>query len=224
MSNSLCQLAGDWRGHVPAGGWIVEPKIDGWRCLYLTGIDGKPRLFTRQGHLIEGAGHIAYRLGLMERAAGEPMVFDGEFQVGDSLAATKYWCETGWKAGGEAGTFHAFDCLTMAEWRAGGSNMPLYERKARLQALARAVDEDEGLSWEWRAGSRGDDAWRASCPILPDEWAFNAGDVLAAARRIWAAVGEGVMLKDAEAPYRRNRNAAWQKVKQTNAHYWRRAA
>jgi ATP-dependent DNA ligase len=203
---------------------MIEEKRNGWRCLYLTGIDDKPRLFTRQGHLIEGAGHIAYRLGLMERAAGEPMVFDGEFQVGDTLEATKRWCEAGWKAGGEAGTFHAFDCLTMAEWRAGGTDTPLYARKARLQQLANAVDEDLTLSWEFRPGSRGDESWRTSCPILPDEWAFDAGDVLTAARRIWAAKGEGVMLKDAEAPYRRNRNAAWQKVKQENAHHWRRAA
>lgn len=224
MSNSLCQLAGDWRGEVPAGGWMVEEKRDGWRCLYLTGIDGKPRLFTRQGHLIEGAGHIAYRLGLMERAAGEPMVFDGEFQVGGSLAATKHWCETGWKAGGEAGTLYLFDCLTMAEWRAGGSDTPLYARKARLQALARAVDEDEALSWEFRPGSRGDERWRTSCPILPDNWLSDAGDVLDEARRVWAAEGEGLMLKDAEAPYRRNRNTSWLKVKQANAHYWRRAA
>lgn len=222
--NNLCQLASDWRGAIPTGGVMVEPKIDGWRCLYLTGIDGKPRLFTRQGHLIEGAGHIAYRLGLMERAAGEPMVFDGEFQVGGSLAATKAWCETGWKTGGEAGTLHLFDCLTMAEWRAGGSDMPLYERKARLQALSRAVDEDEALSWEFRPGSRGDDAWRTSCPILQDEWAFDVSDVLAAASRIWTAGGEGLMLKDAEAPYRRNRNASWLKVKQENYHYWKEAA
>lgn len=224
MSNSLCALAVDWRGDIPAGGVMAEEKRDGWRCLYLTGIDGKPRLFTRQGHLIEGAGHIAYRLSLMERAAGEPMVFDGEFQIGESLAATKHWCETGWRAGGEAGTFHAFDCLTMAEWRAGGTDTPLYARKARLQALARAVDEDPALSWEFRPGSRGDERWRTSCPILPDLWLSDAGDVLTEARRVWAAGGEGLMLKNAEAPYRRNRNAAWQKVKAANYHHWRRAA
>lgn len=224
MSNSLCQLAGDWRGELPSGGMMAEEKRDGWRCLHLTGIDGQRRLFTRQGQLIEGAGHILYRLGLMERAAGEPLFIDGEFQVDGSLAATKAWCEGGWRKGGEAGVFHAFDCLTMAEWRAGGSDTPLYARKARLQALARAVDEDEALSWEFRPGSRGDERWRTSCPILPDLWAFDAGHVVAEARRVWATGGEGIMLKDAEAPYRRNRNQAWLKVKQANVHHWRKAA
>jgi ATP-dependent DNA ligase len=97
-------------------------------------------------------------------------------------------------------------------------------RKARLQALARAVDEDEALSWEFRPGSRGDDAWRASCPILPDDWVSDANEAMALASRIWAAGGEGVMIKDAEAPYRRNRNAAWQKVKQDNYQHWSKAA
>jgi len=224
MANSLCQLAQDWRGDIPAGGVMVEEKRDGWRGLWLTGIDGIARLFTRNGHLIEGAGHIAYRLGLMERAAGEALFIDGEYQVDGSLVATKAWCEGGWRRGGEAGTFHLFDCLTMAEWRAGGTDTPLYVRKARLAALAKAVDEDEGLAWEWRAGSRGDEAWRTSCPILPDQWAFTAGDVIEEARRVWAAGGEGIVLKSAEAPYRRNRNAAWLKVKRANYQYWRKAA
>ncbi|PTR08659.1 MULTISPECIES: hypothetical protein [unclassified Novosphingobium] len=224
MAESLCQLAGDWRGQMPAGGMMAEEKRDGWRCLYLTGIDGTPRLFTRQGRLIEGAGHILYRLGLMERAAGRPMVFDGEFQVGGTLAATKAWCEGGWRRGGEAGTLHLFDCLPMADWRAGGDDTPLYARKSRLQDLARAVDEDPALSWEYRPGSKGDESWRTSCPILPDQWVQDVGEALGEARRVWATGGEGIMLKDAEAPYRRNRNAAWFKVKQANAQYWRKAA
>lgn len=51
----LCHLAADWRGDVPAGGWLVEQKWDGWRCLYFRGIDGQPRLWTRQGMPIDGA-------------------------------------------------------------------------------------------------------------------------------------------------------------------------
>jgi ATP-dependent DNA ligase len=217
----LCQLAADWRGTIPADGVMLEEKKDGWRALRFPGIDGKVRLWTRNGHPIEGAGHILHRLALMEQAAGEPMVFDGEFQVGGTLAATKAWCERGWRTGGEAGTFYAFDCLTLAEWRAGGADRPLHERKAQLQALSRVVDEDPALSWEWRAGSRGRD--ESGCvQVLADGWAFTAHDAVEEARRVWAAGGEGVMLKDAESPYRRNRNDAWQKVKAENAHKWLR--
>lgn len=66
-----------------------EQKIDGWRALRFPGIDGKVRLWTRNGQTIEGAGHILHRLALMEQVAGEPMVFDGEFQLGGTLEATK---------------------------------------------------------------------------------------------------------------------------------------
>jgi len=136
----LCELASDWRGIVPAGSTMYEQRVDGWRALRFPGIDDKVRLRTRSGHPIDGAGHILHRLALMEQLAGKPMVFNGEFQVGDTLEATEHWCERGWRLGGEAGTFHAFDCLTLAEWRAGSTERPLYERKAQLQALARAVD------------------------------------------------------------------------------------
>lgn len=221
--NSLCQLAKDWTGSMPTGGLMVELKIDGWRALRFPGIDGKVRLWTRNGHPIEGTDHILHRLALMEQIAGEPMVFDGEFQVGGSLEATKAWCERGWRMGGEAGTFYAFDCLTLAEWRTDGCDTPLIERKARLRALARAVDEDPALSWEWRPGSRGRNE-SGAVQILDDGWAFDEHDVVEEARRVWAAGGEGVMLKDAESPYRRTRSDSWQKVKVENLSKWRKAA
>lgn len=105
------------------------------------------------------------------------MVFDGEFQVGGTLKATKHWCERGWRLGAEAGTFYAFDCLTLAEWRAGGTDRPLHERKAQLQVLGRAVDQDPAISWEWRPGSRGRDE-SGAVHILPEGWAMVARDVV----------------------------------------------
>lgn len=218
----LAQLAQDWRGDVPPCGMMSEQKHDGWRALHFRGIDGVPRLWTRGGIPIEGIGRIVDRLAAMEFAAGEPMVFDGEFVAPDAgagtLHATKAWCERGWKLGGTAGAFHVFDCLTQAEWRAGGSDVPQYARKARLAELF-AASEDVGDGWTWPEGSRG-----AVPPIavyvVPDVWCFDAADVLDEARRVWAVGGEGLMLKDMEAPYRRNRNGAWMKVKRENAHRW----
>lgn len=217
MSNSLCQLAGDWRGAVPAGGLLYEEKRDGWRAIYLRDHTGTPRLYTRNGLRIEGAGHIVWKLGEMERAAGVQMVFDGEFQVDDSLAATKAWCERGWKSGGEAGHFWAFDCLTYADWQAGGGDTPHHARKALLADLAA---RSAGDGWDWRPGSRGRDDSAPPVTVLPDGWAFDAHDVIGEARRVWANGGEGLMLKDPLAPYRRNRSPAWLKVKAANAHKW----
>lgn len=216
----LCQLASDFRGTVLPHGMMAEEKRNGWRGIVLTGIDGIRRMFTRNGQWIEGTGHILYFLAHMERAAGEPMVFDGEFQVENSLDATKRWAESGHKLGGEAGHFYLFDCLPLSAWKAGGDPTPLFQRKARMQALYQAVIEDEALAWEFRPGSRGDDGWLRSVSVLPDEWVFGAQDALRAAQTIWAAGGEGVMLKDADSPYQRNRNGHWLKLKQENAHKW----
>lgn len=222
--SSLVQLASDWRGALTDGGAMVETKIDGWRAMRFAGVSGTTRLWTRQGHTIEGAGHILHRLAMMEKIAGEPLMFDGEFQVGGTLAATKVWCESGWKMGGEAGIYHLFDCLPFADWRGGGCDTPLYRRKAYLAALVKAVEDDPALSWEWRPGSRGRDDGPSPVRLVADEWAFTSRDVIGAARRVWAEGGEGVMVKDAEAPYRRKRSDAWAKVKAENQHKWRMAA
>lgn len=209
----LCQLAKDWQGELPERGAMVEEKRDGWRALYLRDHTGTPRLFTRNGMLIQGVGHIVWHLAQLEKVAGRPMVFDGEFQVGWTLEATKAWAERGWKAGGEAGTYYAFDCLTLAEWERGGSDRPLIGRKNELSALFAGAEQD---GWTWRPGSHGRDELSHPLELAQDSWAFDAGDVLDEARRVWARGGEGVMVKDAEAPYRRNRNGSWQKVKQGN--------
>ena len=221
-ANSLVQLLDDWKGTVPEGGAWLEQKHDGWRAFYAPDYLGKPCLWTRNGHPIEGVGHILHRLARMEREAGQPMFFDGELIVGGTLEATKAWCESGWKKGGEAGTFHAFDAIPLREWKAGGGAIPLISRKNALEALVAATDEPE---WEWRAGSRGrDEAGPAAVSFVGGQWIFDQRDVIDAARGIWAAGGEGVVIKEGDAPYRRNRNRTWQKVKRENQYKWRNAA
>lgn len=218
---SLVQLAGDWRGNLPAGGAMVERKWDGFRCFYAQDLEGRARLWSRNGAPIEGCDHIAYRLGLMEQAAGEPMFFDGELVVDGALSATKEWVERDWKRGGEKGLHYLFDCLTLAEWRAGGSDVPLYARKKRLADLAAAATGD---GWTWRAGSKGRGEGDNPVIVMPDEWAFDAADVRRMAERVWASGGEGLVLKDAEAGYARARNSHWLKVKKCNEWKWRMAA
>jgi ATP-dependent DNA ligase len=209
----LCQLAGVWDfATVPQGGCMAETKVDGWRALYLLDWQGKRGLFTRNGHRINGVGHILHRLALIEQCAGTPLVFDGEYQVNGCLSATKTWCERGWKTGQEAGTLHLFDAMPLADWKAGGSSAPLYQRKA---ALARWVEQADQapLAWEWRAGTRGKEPAGDAVTMVQDEWCGSVADVMALARRVWMAGGEGLMLKDAESNYIRERSPAWLKVK-----------
>lgn len=220
VPTQLCQLAGDFRGEVPAGGMLWQEKKDGWRALYLRDWQGKPGLFTRNGHRIEGAPHILWHCQAIEAAAGQPLFLDGEFQVDGTLAATKAWCERGWKTGGEAGHLHLFDGFPLSDWKAGGCDMLQVERLNRLKGWIDAATADQ---WEWRPGSHGRDEGAIPVTLLADGWVFDAQDVLTEARRVWAAGGEGIVCKDAEAPYRRNRNAAWLKVTKANAHKWQRA-
>lgn len=218
MTEPLCQLLGDWRGDLPEGGAMLEEKHDGWRCLYFRGIDNRPRLFSRQGMPLDGADHVLHRLSLFEEAAGGPLFIDGEIQVDGSLAATKAWFEGGWRKGGDAGVFHAFDVMPLAEWRKGGCDAELYRRKAWLKQLFAASEPvDDG--WTWAEGSKGA-VPPIAVQIVADTWAFDTRDVLTEARRIWAAGGEGVVLKDVMTPYRRKRSDAWQKVKAENRHKW----
>jgi len=209
---SLCQLAGVYCGNIgdPAGIWC-EPKIDGVRACWIDGT----LLSGREGATMHGVEHIAERLRRLERAAGRPMFFDGEYQVdGDYRATMRHM---GHKARAQQeGSLWLFDAVPLDRWRADDDDRPLYARKAALTSWVAAVEREDGeggLSWEWAAGTHGRAARRDAVRLMPDEWLSEAAAVAARATEVWAAGGEGLVLKDAEAPYRRNRSMAWQKVK-----------
>lgn len=172
-------------------------------------------LVTRNGMTIPGVDHILHELAAFERHAGERLFIDGEFCVGDgpdTLAATKAWVERGHKLGGTAGTFHAFDCLPYDEWFRGGTDRPWFERKARLEELSLSVASDAEHAWQWRPGSRGADADASPVRVVPHLDLWTVDDAVTMACEMWAAGLEGVVIKDAEAGYQRNRSNAWMKV------------
>lgn len=209
--SELCQLAGRYAGRLPEDGMMAEEKVDGWRCLFFPGIDRRPGLWTRGGLAFRGVDHILARLVEIEAALGGPHMIDGEFQVGGALASTKAHQESGWRSG-DAGTFFAFDCVPLADWERGRCDTPLYQRKAALRdAIAATAPDAE--TWEWREGSKGRDHGIDPVRYLEDVWLFDDADVRVEAERVWAANGEGLMLKDPSAPYVRARSDSWLKVK-----------
>lgn len=218
--SGLCQLASEWTGASLPVVSVAELKVDGWRALYLRDWEGRARLYTRNGYRIEGVDHILHELDAWERHAGCQMFLDGEFVVdrgGDTLLSTKQWCETGWRQGGNAGTFHLFDGFPLDQWQAGGSDAPWIERKRRLEALALSVASDEDHAWTWRPRSFGQGEGESPVRLVEHRQVFTAQCVVDHAQEIWNAGGEGVMVKDAEAPYQRNRCRTWLKVKRGQA-------
>lgn len=209
--SDLCMLAGRWAGAMPEGGAMIERKHDGFRCLFFPGIDRKPGMWTRGGMPMPGVGHIFERLMQIEAAMGGKWMIDGELVVDGTLTATKAHYERGWRLR-DAGVFHAFDTVPLDDWQRGRCDVPLHERKAVL-ARAIAATAPDVSAWEWQEGSRGAGHGVDPVELVADTWAFDADDVQAEARAVWAVGGEGVMVKDPTAPYVRARSDAWVKLK-----------
>jgi ATP-dependent DNA ligase len=211
----LCQLAGNWDGRTVPAAAMIEPKLDGFRMLWLRDWEGRPTLRTRNGYSFEGVAHIAHELAAWERHAGAPWVFDGEFCVGDgpdTLARTKAWCEREHKLGGVAGRLFLFDGMPLSDWMAGGCDVPLWQRKAKLERIALAVKSDAAHAWDWRPRSHGRDEGAEPVRVVPHRDVWHADDVIEAATAMWDAGLEGVVIKNLFGGYRRNRSNDWQKI------------
>ena len=184
----LCALAVKWDGTVPAGGLIVQEKIDGIRAVAYEG-----KVWTRGANSIGGTDHIVAALADLERSFGRRMFFDGEFQVDGALRPTLRHFANGGRYG-DAGRLFLFDAVPLGEWRGDRSQMPL---SARLKAL----DAAGGVL----AGD--------TVNVLPWHHCASSGAVQAEAAAVWARNGEGLVAKMPASSYRRRRDPAWVKIK-----------
>lgn len=187
----LCNPVVDWKGAVPAGGAIVEPKIDGMRALW---IDGE--ICSREGSPIYGVEHIARKLRAIEHEACVQMFFDGEFQVGGAFGPTISHFQSAGIEGPDAGTLFLFDAVPMRVWRGDDPCEALEVRRGKLDRMAAPHVGPE-------------------LQVLP--WAFmtDAGEIQEKARELIGAGGEGILVKHALSTYRRTGSAAWQRIRKT---------
>lgn len=187
----LCQLVRDYAGKLPAAdGVIVERKMDGIRCLYIDG-----QLMTRNGDPIHGADHIAEALRAIEHELCRPTFFDGEWIVDDSFDATLDHYSTGGR-NGDQGTFWLFDMIDMEEWRGNMSGEALLARRRKIDRLPAALTN-------------------GAVRVLPWDYCETASDAEAIARDVIANGGEGIIMKDPRATYRRERTGAWLRIKRS---------
>lgn len=114
---------------------MVERKWDGWRCLCFRGLDGRPRLYSRNDQPVEGAGHIEYVLDMFEKAASVPLFLGGEIVVHGTLDARKRSFESRWRKGGRSA---CSTCSTSRPKRNGG----------QAARIVRCMNESDGCkSW-----------------------------------------------------------------------------
>lgn len=200
----LCMRPADWDGTVPAS-FYVEAKIDGVRALAIH--DKRPRMLTRGGMEIAGTKDLTDALAPVVERLGEPCVFDGELVAGTSFEETNANVRAGRL---DVAVYHVFDFLPAREWRRGGFDMP-YDTRRRV--LEQAWADATGQSSNAAILNRG-----AAVHLLNRAGPF---DDVADADKLFEFArergGEGIVIKDAAAPYLNGKSAGWirRKVRET---------
>lgn len=169
-----------------SGLYACQLKVDGVRALYIGG-----RIVTREGTPLDCALHCQPGLMRLERAFGEPMMFDAEYVEDEGFNATI----GAMKSGIGQGVCWVFDAVPMREWQTDVYVTPIEKRLEALNALALEADS----------------------PFVGvlDHWMLNWHDAQAKAREVWAEGFEGIVRKRAGSLYSRTRSPAWQRIKQT---------
>ncbi|MCA1748774.1 MAG: DNA ligase D, partial [Sphingomonadales bacterium] len=173
---------------VPGGNsWLHEIKYDGYRAMVAAAGD-KVKVYTRSGlDWTEKFSNVAEAVAALDLPGA---LLDGEIVALDKDGNPDFSAlQKRLKQGKDGFTFFAFDLLEL-----DGESLaerPLIERKERLAAL---IGEDEdGVRFSDHIIGAGEKLYRAIC---------EAGQ-------------EGIISKQADAPYRGRRSKGWLKVKCT---------
>lgn len=181
----LCCRPLDYQGHHHPRRAYAEVKLDGIRCLMIDG-----RLVTLEGQPFNAALHCMGGLEELERLYGEAMMFDAEYVEDGGFDQTL----SAFKAGQGTGTLWVFDAVPMREWVRDTSQTPWHERKRVLNERIMMLD------CPWVGG--------LAAKAVPTEACAKAK--FTELRRLGF---EGLVVKDADAPYSRARCNAWQRMK-----------
>ncbi|MBY5407893.1 DNA ligase D [Rhizobium leguminosarum] len=171
----------------PAGtGWIHEIKFDGYR-IQMRVLDGEATLKTRKG-----LDWTAKYPDITEAASTLPdAIIDGEICALDDSGAPDFAALQAALSEGKTSelVYFAFDLLYE-----GGEDLrslPLVERKARLQSLLSDAGSDPRIRFVEHFETGGDAVLRSACKLSL----------------------EGIISKQADAPYQSGRTESWAKSK-----------
>lgn len=198
-----CQLSHDSANHETklTGKKIVEPKLDGVRCLTVVDYEQKTvTQYTRNGKVLENFSHITDYLANFIEEFGRSMVIDGEimstnFQALMREVHRKHDVKT------SDAQLNVFDILPLVEFKAGKSIMGQRRRSAFLRENFSKIFADSGFinivtQREF------------DLDVFTDEIEFR--DYM---REMVDAGYEGVMIKEPNAVYQCKRTTDWLKMK-----------
>lgn len=172
---------------VPSGpDWLFEMKYDGYRCLAAVAGDSV-RLYTRNG--LDWTEQFGALVAPLQKLKIGSALIDGEICAFDDKGRTDFTTLKNVLSDGGRLEYFAFDLL-----EADGKDLtklPLLERKQQLQALLEKSGRKDPVQYSSHVVGHGQKVLDALC---------RDGH-------------EGVIAKDAKAPYRGERTKGWLKIK-----------
>ena len=193
-----CMLADDSKKHEKkmTGEVFVEPKLDGVRVITICDVErDEVKMYSRNGKELNNFPKIYEQFDAMLDQLGQSMVFDGEVMSDDFQTLMR---EIHRKDGAKTddAVLNLFDCLPLDDFKEGGSNNTLAQRK------------------QWLDGYRfGPNISRVE-HILIDLDDEDGQKQFADYNRLCIDKGfEGIMIKPVTGIYECKRSSLWLKVK-----------
>ena len=165
---------------------IVQPKLDGVRCIAICDIDYNVTLYSRRGKVFENFPHIEKRLSKYRDMVFDGEIMDGEFQNLMTQVHSKGKIDT------SSAVYNVFDFMTANEWEDKKCSTP-YTKRAKI------------LGVNFKSGE---------CVESVELETVHTSGQLRDIHSTYLSRGyEGTMIKDPNAPYNFKRSKALLKYK-----------
>lgn len=197
-----CMLAHDGANHESkiTGKKLVEPKLDGVRCL--TVIDHQNNTvvqYTRNGKVLENFTHITEGLQRVISDFGRSYVIDGEV-VSNSFQELMKQVHRKDNVQAQDAKLMAFDIIPLVEFKQGKSSLGQKRRTELLKTFAKVFEEVGCVECVPQV--------EFDLDVMTDEIAFKDYN-----KQMVEAGYEGIMIKDPDAKYECKRSTSWLKQK-----------
>ena len=169
---------------------MIQPKLDGIRCIAITDLDGKATLYSRRGKVFENFPKIEHSLSKYKDMVFDGEIMDGEFQNLMTQVHRKDDVDT------SNAVFNIFDFMTKREWDNQESEMSYARRHEILSHNFKDPDH--------------------CCRLVEIHKAYSPEEVMRRHDKFLEQGYEGTMIKDPLATYKFKRSKALLKYKPVN--------